>query len=700
MTILDYKKYINFSLILIVLSVFDIITTQYALKTYPYLSEGNPIMALVTGSFALFVLVKAIGILVIVNIYKRIRAQSELASKVGQTVIALMMLLVVGNNIIHIASAVSFGFPSPYELESPARINIDGSTDYAFMGHNNYNVTDYFGFNTSDASGLIYTASIRFYSNNTVRYAVVDWAHPQRLFLVFSNLDVAYTDSIGTKYEDGYYADNVWPIPGCSNCNDLHKIGVLTELNPVMGGFVNSDGDLILGESTRIIKFTRSADFTKTTLKNLTAGVDFSTNYGGATNYAGFINSGKIGTISIDSTGNYSVGINGYMYTSLCVTSCAFSAQLSYAKYDSSFNLLDMHYLYNVSSSSSPSGAKTVIAYGKIQIGTNGEVVYTSNTLDDNSAGVIRLRYMNASDAKIDICPTFCATISTTHGLQVYSGYAYIASAIENKIYRFPTTIQVSSGSGYVPGAGAESTDLPDITYTEKSINSLYANYYNTSKFSIQAKINFASGNWPTSVNYGINDQAYRWQIKLVDPNGVTVNSWDTGECDASGITHCELSILQEYTAPSTGWQAGNWYVKLYEHKIDDTLFGDAAKGNLALLTTSATWNVLNASTNATGAISPPIESIDSPGNLATISLFDGYVGLMGFGINGVSKFLFALAITVIMFVVGMYLGKSGDIGLALSSLPFTFFIYISYVPKWVFVVYIIMLIMLSRVFR
>jgi hypothetical protein len=356
-------------------------------------------------------------------------------------------------------------------------------------------------------------------------------------------------------------------------------------------------------------------------------------------------------------------------------------------------------FLYKVILATSNCEADTSINYGKILLPLTPQNNTTDFVYGYKYLNIIYLKYHNAT-ATTDICPTSCSVISDFDGLQIYGGYAYIASSSENKIYRFPTTIQVSNGAGYTPGAGPESTDVPDITYTEKSINSLYANYYNTSKFVVQAKINFASGNWPTSVNYGINDQAYRWQIKLIDPNGVTVNSWDTGECDASGLTHCELSILREYSPPSTGWQPGQWYVKLYEHKIDGTLFGAAPMGNLALLTASATWAVLNSSVNSTGTIGDPSESINSPGNQVTISLFDNYVGLLGFGIDGVSKFLFALLVIILLFVVGMYYGKSGMIGLALSSLPYTFFAYISYVPKWTFIIYIILLVVISKVFR
>jgi hypothetical protein len=691
------SKYINFSIILIVLSVFDIITTQYALSTYPHLSEGNPLMALVTGSYALFLLVKAFGVMIIAGVYHKIKNQDNLIVKAGKATIIMMMLFVVGNNLIAIASATtSYGFPSPYELESPGRVEEDGSQSYAFIGHNNYNVTNYFTFNSTANGGLEYGAANTFYSNNMVRFAVLDWAHPYRMFLVFSNLDVAYTDSpSGVTYEAGYYADNVWPIPGCSNCNDLHKIGVLTQLNPQMSGFVDSEGNLFLAEGINLVEFVRSSDYTKITYLSVTNYT--STTYSqinGKTIGANILDmtlddAGRIHfligtTVSIDN--GYAVSGNVFLEDSVSVfaTKTSVYNQTIYTRAYVSNGIGAQQYGVNSGSILAVSGSTR----------TAKEIIASY----PNPTNII-LQYSNTT-TWIDICPTFCASITNTAGLQIYDGYAYISSATENKIYRFPTTIQASSGSGYVQGQGTESTDVPDISYTEKSINSLYANYYNTSKFSIQAKINFASGKWPTSVNYGINDQAYRWQIRLVDPNGVTVNSWDSGECDDSGLTHCELTILRDYLPPAIGWQAGTWYVKLYEHKIDSTLFGDAPSGNLALLTTSATWNVLNSSANNSGIINDPIESINSPSNLATITLIDNYVGLLGFGVNDISKLLFSLLIIAILFIVGLIYAKNGMIGFALASIPYVFFTYISYIPKWIFIVYIITLIIIAKVFR
>ncbi len=654
-------------------------------------------MALVTSSFALFVLIKAIGVLFIVNIYKRIRAQSEMAAKIGQTVIIMMMLVVVGNNLIQIASATtSFGFPAPYEFISPGRVEPDGTQSYLAIGHNMYNVTMYFPF-TSNASvdgGLSYNAQNVFFSNNQVRLAVIDWAHPYRMFLVFSNLDVAYTDSFNVIYEDGYYAANVWPIPGCSNCNDLHKIGVLTSLNTKMSGFVDSNGDLVVANGLSVIKFIRSSDYAKITYLTLTnTEIPASTVSGSApTKYE------VISDLAIDSNGNLHVLAGGYANDAGGGGGHYFRTYLSHTVYSGTTKIYNL-VLNNSYNNDEGYISQTMYSDMVLQSGTNNKTTDIAYSYQDKN--VVRLKAYTSGNYS-DICIDFCGTITANNGMEVYSGYAYIASASENKVYRFPTTISVSSGSGYVSGQGAESTDQPELTYTTKSINSLYANYYNMTKFSIQSTILFDSGFWVLGSNYGIDSQNYRWQIHLVDPNGATVNSWDSPACEDSlfyGI--CSLSIYREYAAPSGGWMEGNWYVKLYEHKVGSSLVG-AEVGNLALLTTSATWNVYNASVsaNATGTIGDPTESLNSPSNLQTISQIDGYVALLGFGINSTSKLLFSLLIISMMFVIGLVYSRNGNIGMALATAPYIFFTYIGYIEKWIFIIYIIMLIVIAKVFK
>jgi hypothetical protein len=262
----------------------------------------------------------------------------------------------------------------------------------------------------------------------------------------------------------------------------------------------------------------------------------------------------------------------------------------------------------------------------------------------------------------------------------------------------------VLSGGGYVPGVGAESTDVPDLTYTTKSINSLYANYYNITGFSIASHIEFNDGESIFTFglpNYGYPPKIYVWQIQLVDPNGATVSSWDSSGATCA-LGTCELYISRTYQPPAGGWIAGNWYAKLYEHKIDTSILTPAPLGNLALLTTSATWHVFNASesANGTGTINPPTESINSPSNINAISLIDGFVGLLGLGVNSVSKLLFALIVITLIGGFALLISKRGDIAALFMFAPYIFMTYIEYVPKWVFIIVIIMLAIASKVFR
>jgi len=677
-----YKKYLNFTVILIVLSVFDIITTQYALSTYPHLSEGNPIMSLVTSSFAGFVLVKAFGIMLIVNLYRRIQTHNETASKIGKSAIILIMLFVVGNNIIQIASATtSYGFPNPHELESPAWVNLDGSVDQAFIGHNNYNVTTYFNYNVTANGGLDYAAQNRFYSNNMVRYAVVDGAHPQRLFLVFSNLDVAYTDSIGgvVTYENGYYADNVWPLTGCSNCNDLHKIGVLTSIGTQMGGFVDSNGDLILTQGLSIVKFVRSADYSKTTMFTISAPTYFTA----STASPGPTVSDYIGSVRVDSSGNYhlfQVGSSSSHYGGGCPNSA--TARSNHIVVSATGTLIYKELIGTYITSTCSDTSATVP--GNILIQSN-----TTNTTHNIVVGyalgtAIHLESENTS-GHTDICPTSCGTITGFNGLQIYDGYAYIASAAENKIYRFPTTITVSSGNGYIPGAGVGAT-TGEIIYTSKTIESRDTSYYNHSAILLDYNINMDTG--ITSGQFTLLPLNYNWVINLVDPNGVVVNHYQTGKCAVDFFT-CHIMGSLSYTAPSIGWWAGAWTAKLYEV--------NTITGHTTLITVSTPFTVIG---NSSDTIAPPTEPITSGTAPDAIIAIDWWVTLLGLGLNVVSKMAFSLVLITLIGLVVLLVSKRGDVAALAMFAPYAFFTYINYIPKWIFIIVIIMLAIISRVFR
>jgi len=86
--------------------IFDIITTHYAINSFG-LSEGNPIMSMVTGSLLAFVAVKAFGTALILGIYRQLENRNKQITNIGKTVIVSMMLLVVAFNSMQIVSAES-----------------------------------------------------------------------------------------------------------------------------------------------------------------------------------------------------------------------------------------------------------------------------------------------------------------------------------------------------------------------------------------------------------------------------------------------------------------------------------------------------------------------------------------------------------------------------------------------------------------
>jgi hypothetical protein len=640
--------------------------------------------------------------MVIAGVYHRIKNQDNLIVKAGKATIIMVMLFVVGNNLIVIGSATtSYSIVTPNSLEYPGRVETDGSLTYAFTMANG---TYAYEFGTPEvANGTLgYATNIRVtagFGGATIKYVLTDWAHPNRIYIVDSLKNVLFTDQLAPiDYTSTGYKEYGANPDSCPSCDEIYRIGVLSSLNTKMSGYVDSLGDIYIAEGLTIQKFTRASDFTKSTYLTLVAGTDFTSSsytqcYSGQC-YATNI----IQDINLDSSNNLHILVGSSAQSTCNMCGASVTTYITHVVY-TGLTRVYTNTLVTTTQAAASQTTHTDNLETKMILPTSTN--FTQVILANLVSGAVKLRYYNGS-AFSDICPTSCASATSVTGLSSYNdGYIYIASSAQNYVYRYPTTLSLYSGTGYVPGAGAESTDQPELTYTTKSINSLYANYYNFTKFSIQSTILFDSGFWILGSNYGVDSQNYRWQIHLVDPNGATVNSWDSPACtDSLFYGTCSLSIDREYTAPSGGWMAGNWYVKLYEHKVGSSLVG-AEVGNLALLTTSATWNVYNASVSAnnTGIIGNPTESLTSISNQATIAQFDWIVALMGLGVNSVSKFLFALIIIVIMFVVGLIWGN-GNIGLALSTIPYTFFTYIEYVPKWVFIIYIIMLIVISKVFR
>jgi hypothetical protein len=659
---------------------FDIITTQYALSQYPTLQEGNVFIAPIVSSFWLFLGVKAFGTMFIIGMYKRISAHDAYIAKMGKAVIISLMLIVVGNNMVQIASAISYSIQTPNSLEYPGRVSETGEVSYAFTVANG---THAYEFGIPETNGtLSYNSQIRVtsgYGGASIVFVVTDWANPNRIYMVDSLKNVLYTDFVGNlNYATtGYKTYGSYP-DDCPSCDAIYKIGVLTDLNTQMSGFTDSNGDLYLGELTRVVKFVRSADFTKTTYLTV-APADYTSSAPGTD---------AITSIRLDSDNNMHVLLGG------SGAGGTHTERLNHVVYSGTTRIHT-----GVLASITTVGTANNIQHSGILIDANSTANKSTDVVFGYSNVVTGVVYLRGSHGTThyDVCPGFCAAITGFNGLQILNGYAYIASSAENKIYRFPTNISVYSGSGFVPGVGTGATDPADITYVTKTIQSVYTNYYNTSPVYISAKLDMDSGYNLLGDNYLVNLQDYRWRVDLIDPNGVTVSQSTTGACsDAweplNPLGRCTLTIFSQYTPPSNGWQSGYWTAKLYEV---------ANGGHVALLTTSNTWNVYNGSINNNAStIPPPIEPISSISNQESISVIDGYVTILGMGLTSVSKLLFALLIITITAVVAIAISKNGMIGMVLAFAPYIFFTYINYIPKWIFIIVIILLAIVSKVFR
>jgi hypothetical protein len=133
---------------------------------------------------------------------------------------------------------------------------------------------------------------------------------------------------------------------------------------------------------------------------------------------------------------------------------------------------------------------------------------------------------------------------------------------------------------------------------------------------------------------------------------------------------------------PITNWTTGIYTAYLKEYNVDTY-----SESTLATDTT----NVLNVSGNNTGiAITEPITSGTGTTALGTI---DGITGLLGFGINPISKFVFAM-ILIITFMFFGYIATKLDTmgGIIAASLPFCFFVFISYIPLWTVIIVVLII--------
>lgn len=256
----------------------------------------------------------------------------------------------------------------------------------------------------------------------------------------------------------------------------------------------------------------------------------------------------------------------------------------------------------------------------------------------------------------------------------------------------------VSLATAYTGFSPTGVAGTPENTYIIKNINSLRASYYNNSNFQIYYKLNVETNaiRELDSVasralyGYGVANN-YIWKVSLIDTNGIDINNFYTDHCeDNLLLTECTLSGNLEYKPPKTNWTEGTYHAELWEYNQQNF--------NYALIATSETWSVGN---NSSTPIGQPNEPITSGTGENTLTQIDGWVGLLGLGVNGISKFLFAMLLILSVTFFGFIGTKGNSMGGAIAgALPFTFFVFIEFIPVWTIIIVVMVVAIKTGWFR
>lgn len=334
----------------------------------------------------------------------------------------------------------------------------------------------------------------------------------------------------------------------------------------------------------------------------------------------------------------------------------------------------------------------TSVSCQSFKIGTGGTTLYNSNFVTTNY--VYSFSYSVSGGTHIETL-RYISNLS-----QISSGYITTNLAQANRIYiggqstiglfTYDINTYQTFNSNEV-GIDSLPTVPSQLTYDTKTIESLDSQYYNKSTIYLEYNVILNSLN---ANNLLLDFADYRWMISMTDPNGVTTDIIQSPACTYSSVfdTTCQVTSTMGITAPPAGWLQGTWHAKLYEV--------NTVNPNRALITTSSAFTVLNTTIENQSVIPPPNTNLPTSGTAPqAIGLIDGFVSWLGMGVNSVSKLLFAMIFIAIAATVGLIWGN-GNIAMVFAFVPYAFFTFIDYIPKWVFIIAIILIAIASKAFR
>jgi len=591
------------------------------------------------------------GIMIIIGSFKSI---------LNKTVIPIAIILL----FIPSGIAVDNNFSNPMSISRYQSAGID----YFLLVNNNASNGYIDSAPLSDA-GYFTPRNVLLDNGNNLLDAKADPTTTDRIFGTDEQGNVFYfSANVYVDYSLGFYTCcDEFGNP--TNSNPLYKIGTRSATTYKRNIAFDSSGNVYTHDGLLIYKYTKDSIYAESLAKTMVAGTDFPAQSAFTTAY--------IEDIKITTNGNIMVAIGEYTAGPGGVNDI-----ISISVLNSDFTTNHYHALETYAVTGAGEGTHFISIIPDATNQTENFTIAYEVTSTTGTPGEYIYHVTGTTKTAISNAPLTGITSFST--IEYFNSQIFLASPAQNLIRAYGTNFE----GLFTEGTGALS-QLTYLTHTLDSVESIYG-------LNQPVELVYTLSIFPFDSDMSFNDfkNDYFYEIALYDSNGLkfftqtipssafveTGNFIDGYGADASG----------SYTfQPAGNWTTGNQTGKLWEVKSNTNI-----KALLDTETIIIDTNMTNSDTNVT-VITP----ITSGSGLETLNQWDSYVGMMGMGVNSISKLLFALIIITVIALMGMKLagGESAMVG---AFAPYIYFTYIEYIPKWIFIILIIMLVLKSKIFR
>lgn len=603
-----------------------------------------------------FSIIKSFGIILIVGWVKSYTKKYDTVIPIAMILLLTPSAFAVDNTVYNVSSisrTTMTGSEAPYFIFVNSNASASGSVDSAPL-----------------TAGYLTPRSIHMVNSTSVWSAVIDHVTPAtsgyRIFGTDKAGNVFYwSTNDAVDYSDGFYTCcNIFGDP--TNSNPLYKIGTLSTSDYPRKIAIDSSGNVYTHDVGVIVRYVKELDYTQQTFYTLVSGTDYKPST------APTINVGIL-DLRFDASDNLHVLVGsrssgtsgtrqGYLsYTIINPSGVRVTSNLAIQNDTCSCTLAGFEYGGLVIDATNPAQNYTY-AYKKDGAGTFG-LTHNSSTGNTTVATL--------------------TGITSLMSIEYYNNQIYLTSPVQNLIRSYATNYE----GLFIEGAGQAS----QLTYVTKTINSVETSYAINQPVDVTYVLSIFPFTSPMTFNSFTVD--YRYEIDMYDENG---GKFATYNMPASQFVETG-NFLDGYGADASGTvtftHAGNWTTGNQTAKLWEIRTSVNTKSLLDTASISLTSNTTD-STNIT--IDVPITT---GSGVTTLNQWDLYVSYLGWGVNPISKLFFALMVITIVGLIGMKL-TNGDTAMVGAFAPYIFFTYIEYIPKWIFIILIIMLILKSKVFR